>query len=92
VIAAMAAHLSAPAAAAATARLQRLLMRWPCSIRIKLELREACKREAQAQAREARRCAKARAEIIGEVRTALKAADFTEIKALATRIQEALRG
>jgi hypothetical protein len=66
---------------ATVAHLERLLMRWPCSIRLKLEL-------ATAKRREAYRAKKARAKVVGQIMAGLKTADLATLKTLAAELQQ----
>jgi hypothetical protein len=75
-----AAILHAPTTAA---QIERLLMRWPCSLHLKLQLAKAKKREARARA-------KARAEVLRRIHADLKTADLPTLQAVAAQIQEAV--
>ena len=67
--------------ATSSAQIERLLMRWPFSIRLKLQLREARKREA-------RGAADIRARVLKTIREGLKHADLFVLKAVADQLQE----
>lgn len=66
---------------ATSAHLERLLMRWPMSIRLKLALKEAREREA----REAERAARA---LRGQIRKALMSADIRTLKNVAAELTQ----
>jgi hypothetical protein len=70
---------------ASVADIERRLMRFPFSIRIKLQL-------AQAKKREARERAKARAEILREIQDGLKTLGIQALRAVAAQIRETIRG
>ena len=66
---------------ASAAHLERLLMRWPCSARLKYEIKKAKQREA----RETERAARA---LRGKIRKAIKGVDLRTLKSLVDELEQ----
>lgn len=60
--------------------IEHLLMRWPLSIHLKIELKKA-------QIREARKAKRARAKLMGVIKGRLKALSISDLKEVAAQLE-----
>jgi len=63
-----------------SAEIERLLMRWPFSLHLKIELKKALVREA-------RQAKRARAKLMGVIKGRLKALSISDLKAVALQLE-----